>query len=104
MEAVEQTDHPVESLGWTAGSEPLPIGMIVVTSYRPGAEWSPRRLSSGEGAMALLANAVPARERPAQVMRALSRASAGAIVLESERGDAAELAPLLLGELEQAAV
>jgi hypothetical protein len=54
--------------------------------------------------MALLANAVPARERPAQVMRALSRASADAIVLESERGDAAELAPLLLGELERLAV
>ena len=101
---VEQTHHPVESLGWTPGSEPLPVGMIAVTSYRPGAEWNPRRLSSGEGAMALLARAVPARERPAQVMRALSRATAGAIVLESERGDASELAPLLLGELEQAAV
>jgi hypothetical protein len=96
-----QTDHSMESLGWTAGSEALPIGAIVVTSYRRGAEWRPRRLSSGEGAMALLANAVPARDRPAQVMRALSHAASEAITIESERGEAEEVAPLLLGEVER---
>jgi hypothetical protein len=96
-----QTDHSMESLGWTAGSETLPIGAIVVTTYRRGAEWRPRRLSSGEGAMALLANAVPARDRPAQVMRALSHAAGEAITIESERGEADEVAPLLLAELER---
>src|SRR5918994_2489202 len=96
-----QTDHPVESLGWTAGSEPLPLVAIVVTRYRQGAEWRPRRLSSGEAAMALLANAVPARKRPAQVMRAISRAANDAIAIESERGEADEVAPLLLAELER---
>jgi hypothetical protein len=97
-------NHTVESLGWTAGSEPVPVGAIVVTSYRPGAEWRPRRLSAGEAAMALLAHAVPARERPAEVMRALSRAGADAIAIESERGEADELAPLLLAELERLTV
>jgi hypothetical protein len=97
----EQTDHSVESLGWTAGSEPLPLGAIVVTRYRPGAEWRPRQLSAGEGAMALLTNAVPARERPAQVMRAVSRAAGDAIAIESERGEAGEIAPLLLAELDR---
>ena len=100
----EQTDHSVESLGGTAGSEPLPIGAIVVTRYRRGAEWRPRRLSAGEGAMALLSNAVPARERPAQVMRAISRAAGDAIMVESERGEADALAPVLLAELERLAV
>jgi hypothetical protein len=99
-----QTDHPVESLGWTAGSEPLPLGAIVLTSYRVDAEWRPRRLTGGEGAMALLANAVPARERPAQVMRAISHAAEGAIAIESERGEADEVAPLLLAELDRLAV
>ena len=98
-----QTDHSMESLGWTAGSEALPVGVIVVTSYRPGAEWQPRRLSPGEGAMALFAHAVPARERPAQVMRALSHAAGEAIAIESERGEAEEVAPVLLAELERAA-
>ena len=95
-----QTDHPVESLGWTAGSEPLPIGAIVITSYRANAEWRPRRLTGGEGAMALLANAVPARERPAQVMRVISRAANGAIAISSDRGEADGVAPQLLAELD----
>jgi hypothetical protein len=95
-----QVEHPVESLGGVAGEEPLRIGAIVVTSYRPHAEWQPRRLSPGEGAMALLANAVPARERPAEVMRAISRSAGGAMVIQSERGEAEAIAPLLLAELD----
>jgi hypothetical protein len=98
-----QTDHPVESLGWTAGSEPLRLGAIVITSYRADAEWRPRRVTGGEGAMALLANAVPAKERPAQVMRVISRAAEGAIAIESDRGEADAIAPLLLAELEASA-
>ena len=99
----KQIDHELSSLGWTPGAEPLPVGAIAVTSYRPDAEWHPRRLSAGEAAMKLLANAVPARARPAEVMRATSRAAADAIALESERGEADEVAPLLLAELEKQA-
>jgi len=98
-----QTEHPVESLGGVAGDEPLRIGAIVVTSYRPGAVWQPRRLSPGEGAMALLANAVPARERPVEAMRAITRCSEGAIAIESDRDEADAIAPLLLAEVERLA-
>jgi hypothetical protein len=97
----KQVDHALSSLGWTPGAEPLPVAAIVVTSYRPDGEWRPRRLSAGEAAMKLLANAVPARKRPAEVMRATSRAAANALALESERGEADEVAPLLLAELEK---
>ena len=95
-----QTDHSVDSLGGIAGEKPLPVGAIVVTSFRPDAAWNPRRLSAGEGALALVGNAVPAQERPAEVMRVTSRAAEGAIVIESERGDANEVAPRLLAELD----
>jgi hypothetical protein len=95
-----QNEHSVESLGGTAGDEPLPVGAIAVTSYRPGGEWQPRRLTPGEGAMAMLANTVPARERPEESLRAVKLAVDGAVVLESERGEADALAPLLLAELE----
>jgi hypothetical protein len=95
-----QTDHPVDRLGGIAGEHPLPIGVIAVLSFRLGAEWQPRRLSAGEGAMALLANAVPARERPEQVMRVVSCAADGATAIESDRGEAVDVAPLLLAELE----
>jgi len=95
-----QVEHSVESLGGVAGEHPMQIGAIVVTSYKPGAEWQPRHLSPGEGAMALLANAVPARERPAEVMRAISKSAGGATVIQSDRGEADAIAPLLLSELD----
>ncbi len=98
-----QTDHEVESLGGSAGEDGVPVGAVVVTSYEAGADWRPERLSAGEGALALLENAVPARERPREVMRAVSRATDGAVVIRSDRGEAEAMAPLLLAELDQLA-
>jgi hypothetical protein len=95
-----QTEHGVESLGGVAGEAPLPVGAVIVTTYRPGAEWRPARLSPGEGALALLSHTVPAQERPAEAMRAVTRAVDGAMVLRGERGDAEALVPRLLAELE----
>jgi hypothetical protein len=51
--------------------------------------------------MALLENAVPAQVRPEQVMHAISRAAKGSVVIESDRDEADEIAPLLLAELER---
>ena len=89
-------DHPAESLGATVGTEPLPVSLIAVTSFRPGARWRPEPRSAGDGAMALLANTVPARDRPREALAAVSRAAADATVLEGERGGAAEMAAALL--------
>lgn len=97
-----QTDHSIESLGGTAGDVALPMSLVALTRYRKGAGWNPRRLSAGEGVLALLANAVPAQSRPAESMRALKAAVANAVILDGDRGDAAEVAPLLLDELERA--
>ena len=91
------TDHEVASLGGKAGTDPLRVAVIAVTSYRPGARWEPERQSPGTGAMALLANTVPARDRPAQALAAVRQAAASAVVLEGERGGAAEAAAGLLG-------
>jgi hypothetical protein len=95
-----QVDTHVDSIGGVAGDEPLPIGLIAVTSYKPGGKWNPKRLTAGEGAIAMLANTVPARERPAESLSAIKKAIAGAVFLESERGEADELAPVLLAELD----
>jgi len=96
-----QTDHTVESLGGLAGEEPAPLRMIVITRYYPHAQWEPVVRSRGAGAMALLANAVPARERSEEVMEAVKLAADGAAVIESDRGEADVVAPLLLRELER---
>jgi hypothetical protein len=94
-----QTDHRVESLGGVAGDGALPVGAVVVTKHRPRAAWRPKRLSWGAGALALLANTVPARDRPADTLRAITNAVDGAILLEGDRGEAEEVAPLLFAEL-----
>ena len=55
---------------------------------------------SGSAALALLAHAVPARDRPAETLRAARRAVEGAFALAGDRGEADALAPALLAELE----
>jgi hypothetical protein len=91
-----QTEHTVESLNGVAGVDPVPLGALIVTYYRPGAEWAPRKLSSGEAALAVISHTVTAQTRPDEAIRAISRAVANAVALEGERGEATELADELL--------
>jgi hypothetical protein len=94
-------DHLVEPLeGGSSGKEPLPVRAVIATTYRPGADWTPKALDAGDAALALLAHAVPVRERPAEALRAITRAVDNAVALESDRGEAEDLAPILLAELE----
>jgi hypothetical protein len=58
--------HPVPR---GRGRGPVPVGLVVETRYRAGARWSPVALSAGERVLALLANTVPARDRPAECSR-----------------------------------
>lgn len=95
----QQVDHPVTSLGGSEGDRPLTVGTILVSEYRPGAEWRPATLSTGEGVLAMLANTVPARSRPAEALRSLTRAVEGATVLEGDRGEATSVVSQVLGEV-----
>jgi hypothetical protein len=91
-----QVGHPVASLGGVEGERPLRVETILVSAYRPGAEWRPSALSPGEGVLALLANTVPARARPAEALRSITRAVEGATVLEGDRGEASALVAQML--------
>jgi hypothetical protein len=86
-----------ETLEAETGVRPLPVRLVVVTSYRAGARWRPRCLSPGEGVLALIAHTVSVRRAPARALRALQRVARGAPVVASERGEAAHVAPALLG-------
>jgi hypothetical protein len=96
-------EYEIEELGGIAGEEPIPVGLVIATQYRPGAEWYPEPLSKGMGAMAMLEHAIPAQERPEQTIRYISRATAGASILKGDRGEADELAAVLLDALHAAA-
>jgi hypothetical protein len=79
------------------GARPaLPVGLVVVSRYRPEARWRPRRISPGRGLLALLDNTVPARRRPRAVLSVLSRIVAAATVFRGYRGEAEAAAPRLL--------
>jgi hypothetical protein len=91
-----QSDHHVDRFGGTAGDEPLRIGAVVLTTYRAGAAWAPRRLTPGRGVLAMLANTLAVLKRSEEAVRIIRRAIDGAVVLEGERGEAVELAPRLL--------
>lgn len=91
-----QENLAIEAFGGTAGDVALPMSVAVVTHYVPGAEWAPRRLSPGEGALAMLSRTVPARARPRESLQVLTKAINGAVVLEGERGEAEPFAEMLL--------
>jgi hypothetical protein len=86
-----------EEFGGRAGRQPLPVGLIAVTAYRAGARWRPRPLSPGQAVLALLANTVPARRRPAAVLAALQQVACHAVSLRGPRGEAEDIArPLMI--------
>ena len=97
-----QVDHAVESLGGVAGTDPVPVGLVAATTYERDAEWAPARLTPGEGVLALLGDTLPAQTRPAEWMPTLRIATQGAVILQGTRGEADDLAPVLLATLEDA--
>ncbi len=87
-----------------SGASPVgraaPLRLALVTRFVAEAAWQPRRLSAAQGALALLAHAVPARPRPDETLRSLTRALGDATVLEGDRGEATELAGQVLATVE----
>ena len=79
------------------GAAPLPLGLVVRATYRPGAPWRPRRLTPGQTALALLHDVVVARTRPAHAMARVARAMEhGVAGVRVTRGEADEAARRLL--------
>ena len=87
---------PVESLGGHAGTEPLPVGMIVAVQYEAGASWRPRPMSPGQAMMTLLDNTVKVREQPQATMETLQKVAMCASAVKSKRGEATPVASWLL--------
>lgn len=77
-----------EALGAQTGTGPLPVGLVLVTRYRPGARWRPRPLTPGQAALALLANTVSARSHAAEAMTRLQEVATQAPTWEGTRGEA----------------
>ena len=75
------------------------VGLVAFTVYKPGATWSPRRLTTGEAVVAMMGHSMPAQDRPTETLTTLRLALENAQVLASDRGEADETARLLLDAL-----
>jgi hypothetical protein len=104
VDGEQDVKWPVERVGGVKGTRPVPLGVLALTSYRPGAQWKPQRRSQGRGVTALFSNAPSATDRPAQVLAVTHRAVAPALVFESERGEADTVAAALLEIADQGMV
>lgn len=93
------TAVPPADLGAQIGDRGLPVGLVVVARYRPGATWAPVPRTRAQGLVALVANAPRASVAPARVLAVARRAVRDAAILEGERGEAAEAAEAVLGVL-----
>jgi len=85
-----------EELGGTTGTEPIPVGMVLLTEYKAGSRWSPRLLTHGQGIMEMMPYALPLRHRPDFALRVLNNVASRAIIASSLRGTANKFAKTLL--------
>lgn len=85
-----------EDLGGRTGSKPLPVGLVVLTTYKEGAGWRPRRLSAGRGALSLLDNTISVRRQPERALAAIERVASKAVVIKGRRGEASDVAEEIL--------
>lgn len=83
----EQEKCPVAALGGSIGTEPLPIGLVIVSRFRAQTCWCPVQLTAGRGVLELLDNTVPARRKPEIVLATLQKAVMGATILKGDRGE-----------------
>lgn len=92
----QQTNHSVGDLGGVVGIEPVPVGLIVSTQYRPGGEWQPSELTPGDAVLELFANSISVNERPQELLAALRHAAQRATAVRGPRGEAAAIVPWLI--------
>jgi hypothetical protein len=93
---VATSEVPAHSLGAGIGDTAVTVGLVVLTSFEPGATWAPSEGTPSDAALAMFEHAVAARLDPKRVMGAVSKAAAEAQLLEGQRGEASETAAALL--------
>jgi hypothetical protein len=91
-----QTKITAAELGGQSGTKPLPVGLVLMTQFKNGARWRPRKLTAGKGVLEMLFNTVSARRSPARALATLQRVAAQADVLKGVRGDARKVATAVL--------
>lgn len=99
----KQARVTVGELGGKSGTKPLPVGLVLMTGYKRGATWRPRKLSPGKGVLAMLFNTVSARRSPEKALSTLRHVTKQAEVLKGMRGDTTAVVDALLRRMDRIA-
>ncbi|MEO7572228.1 MAG: hypothetical protein ABIX10_07310, partial [Acidimicrobiales bacterium] len=86
---VRRPDGGVDRLDLVQPSDPLPVGLVAVTTYVPGATIAVEPVRSSEAVMRLLANTVCAQSRPDAAMDAALSVARSSRAVVGTRGEAA---------------
>jgi hypothetical protein len=95
-DAVRVKRMRAKEFGAPTGSKPLPVAVVISTTFKEGARWRPRELTQGKAVLELLANTVSARSRPEMALSSLTKAVNGATSLKGVRGEASETVAAIL--------
>jgi hypothetical protein len=90
---------PISMLQGKIGNSPVPIKLILLTKYEPLAQWRPRSVSVGRGALGLLGNAFGGRANPSRALSFVRAAVSGTTIMAGVRGEASDLVGKVLGDL-----
>lgn len=99
----QQVEFEVETFGGIKGTEPLTVGMILLTEFESNAKWQPFLLSDGAGVMELLSHTIPIRYNPKFSLKVLNKTVSRAIIVKTKRGEAKDFAVKLLSFFENRA-
>jgi hypothetical protein len=99
----KQARVTVGELGGKSGTKPLPVGLVLMTGYKRGASWRPRKLSPGKGVLEMLFNTVSARRSPEKALSTLRHVTKQAEVLKGTRGDTTAVVAALLRRMDRIA-
>ena len=92
----KQSKIDITDLGGRAGTKPLTVGLVLMTQFKDGANWRPRKLTAGKAVLELLFNTVSARRDPEKALATLQRVTTEAEVWKGVRGQASEVVPAML--------
>lgn len=100
-----QVERSAESLGGKTGVEPIPVGLVLVCQYdkdlKNGNSFAPEILSAGQGALEIMAHAIPVRFNPKFTVETLYKISSRAIIAKCRRGEAEDFSSLLIDFLNE---
>lgn len=99
----EKDGIPVENFGGKRGTEPIPIGALILTEYVAGSTWLPEKLTVGSGILETILHTIPLRVNAEFSLNVLKNALSRAIILKSPRPDAGETAEKLLSFIDKQA-